>query len=99
LSKTAQRELRSMSDHDDRLWRLAYAKGRQDARRRPKRLSWQAVCLLLMAACGVGDVVWPYRWIAAVVAAVLLAVVVSFWRRRKRARRRVGRRWVSDDRF
>jgi hypothetical protein len=100
LSKTAQRELRSMSRHDDRLWRIAYAQGRQDARRPRRRLSWQAVCLLVMAACGVADMVWPYRyWIAAGAAMVIWAVVVSFWRGRHRVQRWLGRRWVSDRRF
>jgi hypothetical protein len=39
LSTTAQRELRCMSRHDDRLWRLVYAQGRQDARQPRRRWS------------------------------------------------------------
>jgi hypothetical protein len=99
-SKTAQRELRSMSDHDDRLWRLAYAQGREDAREPRRRMSWQAVCLLVMAACGVGDVVWAYRfWIAVTLIATVWGLVVWFWWGRDRAQRWLGWTRVSDGRF
>jgi hypothetical protein len=69
-----------MSDHDDRLWRLAYAQGRQDARRPSRRLSWQAVRLLVMAACSVGDVVRAHRfWVAAALIAAVWGLVVWCW--------------------
>jgi hypothetical protein len=49
LSKTAQRELRSMTDHDDRLWRIAYAQGRRDGRRSRRRWTpWRLWALVMV---------------------------------------------------
>jgi hypothetical protein len=99
LSRT-QRDLAALDRRDDRLWRLGYEAGRRDARRPRKRLSWQAVCLLVMTACGVGDVVWAYRfWVAATFIVTVWGLVVWFWCGRDRAQRWLGRRWVFSGRF
>jgi hypothetical protein len=100
LSKTAQRDLRSMTDHDDRLWRLACQQGRNDARRPRRRWSLGQVWALVMVIGLVGNLAWPYRyWISAGLAAVVWIAVVWLWRARGRLQRWLGRRWLSVGRF
>jgi hypothetical protein len=92
LSKTAQRELRSVSDHNDRLWRLAYAQGRHDARRPRRRWTLGRLWVMVMVVGLLGDLGWPYRyWVAACQSAAVWALVVWFWWGRDRVRRWLGR--------
>jgi hypothetical protein len=60
LTKTDIRQLRSTSQHDDRLWQLAYRQGLRDALRRRPWSFWQLWGLVMVVGL-VGDLAWPYR--------------------------------------
>jgi hypothetical protein len=106
LSKTAQRELRSMTDHDDRLWRLAYAQGYRDARQQSRKArrstrrrfsQWWAVITVVAL---VGDLSWPYRYlIGAALLVMVWMLVIWYWWGRDRVQRWLGERWMSRGRF